>query len=481
MSAGTDVDGADRAGQVVGDRFRLERVLGRGAAATTWLATEMATERKVAVKTLHARSLEDWKQLELFEREARVLGSLRHHAVPELIATVEEDHGRGAEVHLVMEWIDGRSLGERMRLGPRLGEVEVMQLASDLLDVLVYLHGRAPPVFHRDIKPSNIILRDDGSPVLIDFGGVCDGWRASNPHAVDGATIVGTAGYMPPEQYLGQVGPWSDLYALGATLLHLVTGRAPADHDFASGRLEVPEGLGVSPRFVRLLKALLAPAPRDRPQSAGEARAILMSDAPVPRAAAPVATQVVRDESTIERPVIKVDRAVARKLRELGPPPRDPRGKHAQVYKLMRGRYSHPAGCLLHVVFLAGLVTTAALESALAAVLTLLAWIASAKALGVVERRRDASLPDDGTPGGRLFVHGLYAVAEIKHREGSGDSSMKLNYRFETVSGQGISGSHGVSTLVALANPPGTKLGVLYDAANPKDHYLVKDDLAPGV
>jgi hypothetical protein len=479
MSGTTNDRERDRAGHVVGERVRLERVLGSGAAATTWLATELATGRQVAVKVLHARSLEDWKQLELFEREARVLGSLRHHAVPELIATIEEDRGQGAEIHLVMEWIEGRSLGEYIRLGPRLGEVEVMQLASDLLDVLVYLHGRAPPVFHRDIKPSNIILREDGSPVLIDFGGVCDGWRAG-ASGEGGMTIVGTAGYMPPEQYLGQVGPWSDLYALGATLLHLVTGRAPAEHDFASGRLEVPDGLGMSPRFVRLLKALLAPAPRDRPQSASEARALLMGDiveSRAPKAAVPV----VRDPTTIERPVVPVGKPAARKLRDLGPPPRDARGKHAHVYKLMRGRYSHPAGCLLHVAFLAGLITALALESALASVVTLLAWIASAKGLSVISRRHDATLPDDGTPGGRLFVHGNYAVAEITARESSGESSMKLNYRFETDGRGTISGSHGVSTLVALANPPGTRLGVIYDADNPKNHYLIKDDLAPGV
>jgi len=465
----------------VGGRFRLERVLGRGAAATTWLATELGTERRVAVKTLHARSLEDWKQLELFEREARVLGGLRHHGVPELISTVEEDRGQGAEIHLVMEWIEGRSLAEHIRSGPRLGEVEVMQLASDLLDVLVYLHGRAPPVFHRDIKPSNIIVRDDGSPVLIDFGGVCDGWRASQPHSVDGATIVGTAGYMPPEQYLGQVGPWSDLYALGATLLHLVTGRAPADQDFSSGRLEVPDGQGVSPRLVRLMKALLAPAPRDRPQSASAARTILMSDLAEARGSTHAGSApAVRDGSTFESSAGSVER-VARKLRDLGAPPRDPRGKHEQVYKLMRGRYSHPAGCLLHVLFLAGLITGLGLKSPLAAVLTVLGWIASAKVLGLYEQKHDARLPDDGTPGGRLFVHGLYAVAEVTARETSGESSMKLNYHFQTDSRQTIGASHDVSTLVALANPPGTRLGVLYDAADPKDHYLIKDDLAPGV
>ena len=79
-------------------------------------------------------------------------------------------------------------------------------------------------MYHRDIKPSNIVLRSSGiTPVLVDFGGVLHGWRLST----GGATVIGTFGYMPPEQLLGQVSPASDLYALGATLLHLVTGKSP--------------------------------------------------------------------------------------------------------------------------------------------------------------------------------------------------------------------------------------------------------------
>ncbi len=148
-----------------------------------------------------------------------MLGGLRHHGVPELFEFFELDAGlgKGLELYLAMEWIDGVSLQARLEEGPRLDPTEVMQLASDVLDVLIYLHGRSPPVFHRDIKPSNIVIRTDGTPVLIDFGGVCDGWRKASD---SGDTIVGTTGYMPPEQYMGQVGPWSDLYALGATLLH---------------------------------------------------------------------------------------------------------------------------------------------------------------------------------------------------------------------------------------------------------------------
>ena len=97
-----------------------------------------------------------------------------------------------------------------------LGQKEIREIATGLLGVLDYLHGRAPPVIHRDIKPSNVLLRPDGTPALIDFGGM----RAWQPAGAAGATVVGTFGYMAPEQAAGQATPASDLYALGATLLH---------------------------------------------------------------------------------------------------------------------------------------------------------------------------------------------------------------------------------------------------------------------
>ena len=466
--------------QVIGDRFELERKLGRGASATTWLAHDRTTGRKVAVKILHTRTLEDWKQLELFEREARVLAGLRHHGVPELIAYLEDASAAagGPELYLVMEWIDGVSLAERIVRGPRLGQVELMQLASDVLDVLVYLHGRTPPVYHRDLKPSNIVLRQDGTPVLIDFGGVCDGWRASTDN---GDTIVGTVGYMPPEQYMGQVGPWSDLYALGASLLHALTGRPPADHDFASGRLTLPTDLEVHPRLRRLVDATLAPAPRDRPQNAADARRLLMEDAPYePHHSAPATADAVP-----ARPPGK------RRLMDVGHPPRDPLGSRAELYKQMRGKYSHPAGCLLHFIMLGGTITAGIVtESVAIAVVVFLVWVISGKVLGLYNEARDKKLPLDGTPGAKLFIDGRYAIARITSRVESGERGFRLHYSFDPVAPASsdpttahppVTGHFDVATLLGFANPAGTELGVIYSAADPKTHHLIKQDLAPGL
>ncbi len=450
-------------GDVVNDRFTIERVLGKGASATTYLALDSQSGRHVALKALRARSLEEWKQFELFEREARVLAGLRHHGVPELYSFFEREGEEGLERFLALEWVDGVSLATRIKEGPRLDQPELMQLASDILDVLVYLHGRVPPVFHRDIKPSNIIVRQDGTPVLIDFGGVCDGWRAPGE---SGDTIVGTTGYMPSEQYMGQVGPWSDLYALGATLFHAVTGKAPAEHDFGAGRLELPPELALSPRLRRFIDAVLAPAPRDRPQSAIDARRLLMAD-----------DQPGVPARTSSEPTAAAT-GVAKPLFDPGPAPRDPFGPHAELYKSMRGTFSYSWGCLMHLAMLALTVSlVVALESFAVMILGLIAWWGVASVVGSFAARHDATLPPDGTPGAKLFIHGSYTTAEVTKRE-ERDKGFTLHYRFVPLGATtAVEGSFQTDTVIGLASPPGSRFGVLYDPADPSEHHCFGSDL----
>jgi len=202
------------------DRYEVIRVLGTESSARTLLCSDLTDGRRVAVKELHFRHAESWKHPELFEREASVLSKLDHPGIPKVhdFSPARDD---ATTLYIVQDFIEGTSLHERMASGPLLGRPEVVDLATGMLDVLEYLHGRVPPVLHRDIKPSNILLRPAGPPVLVDFGGVLFGWR---PPGAVGTTVVGTFGYMPPEQLVGQAGPTSDLYALGATLLHVVTG-----------------------------------------------------------------------------------------------------------------------------------------------------------------------------------------------------------------------------------------------------------------
>ena len=306
------------------ERYEVVRVLGEGSAAKTLLCRDREAGRDVALKELRVEHLEDWKHLELFQREAHVLGGLRHHAIPEIFESFEATDDRGrTQLYLVQEFVDGMSLARRLKEGPTLGQVELIQLSLGVLDVLEYLHGRSPPVYHRDIKPSNIIVRPTSAPVLVDFGSVTHGWR---PTKEQGSTVTGTFGYMPPEQLMGQVGPTSDLYALGATLLHVLTGRPPTDFPFDSGRIEVPEDLPAPPGLRRLVEALLEPAPKNRPQSVADARQILLSDATAPTSTALVPISagppaVISGDGP--RPV------------DVGPPPRDPKGEFADIFRLL--------------------------------------------------------------------------------------------------------------------------------------------------
>lgn len=313
--------------RVIRDRYHVIRVLGTGASAQTLLCTDLKEDRQVAVKELRFQHLDDWRHLDLFTREARVLAMLDHPGVPEVYEVLHDDETQ-TTLFLVQEFIDGASLATRMANGPLLGEQEVFDLAVGLLDVLDYLHSRTPPVLHRDIKPSNVLIRKGGDPVLIDFGGVCFGWR---PPDHTGTTIVGTSGFMPPEQLLGQAGPTSDLYSLGATLLTLVTGIQPHEFPFETGRIEVPGDLPVRDPLRDLIEAVLRPAPRDRPRSAAAARTILRGEIAgsghsLQEVSVPVHTSGIRR-------TVPVVGSRGPSFVDLGPPPRDPNGDFADVWR----------------------------------------------------------------------------------------------------------------------------------------------------
>jgi serine/threonine protein kinase len=261
---------------LVADRYEVIRPLGQGAFGRTLLARDLRLDRLVTLKVLHPRAASGWKAYELFEREAAVLKGLRHPAVPAVHAAFRAEWDGAEAAFLVMEYVEGVSLAEVIAERRHLESTEVMELFVELLGVLDYLHTRVPPILHRDIKPANLILRPTGTPALVDFGAVRNVFRAPED---GGSTVVGTYGYMPYEQYMGQASPASDLFALGATFLHLVTGRAPPEFMSDAGRLEVPADLPCGAPLRAVLVRLLAHAPGDRFQSAREARAALLAGA----------------------------------------------------------------------------------------------------------------------------------------------------------------------------------------------------------
>jgi hypothetical protein len=242
-------------------RYRVVGVLGEGAQATTFDAVDTRSGLAVAVKRFRVHGARNWKEVELAEREATVLAGLSHPLLPRYVEHFEE---RG-ELFLVTEKIEGESLSSLRRRGGAFDEAAVMRLLRDAASALGYLHGHTPPIVHRDLKPSNVIRRRDGSFVFIDFGAVRDRMKPEG-----GSTVVGTFGYMAPEQFQGRAMPASDVYAIGATALSLLTGREPEDLPHRGLGIDVPaalEGFRVRPELVAMLSAMLTPAPEERLQA----------------------------------------------------------------------------------------------------------------------------------------------------------------------------------------------------------------------
>lgn len=259
------MDPNSRINDIVNARYRILKALGQGGSGITYAAEVLATGQRVALKELSLRGLADWKKIELFEREARTLETLTHPAIPAYIDYFQVDTADNRWFYLVQELAEGTSLFDRVNAGWRVDEAEARRIARAILVVLTYLHALNPPVIHRDIKPQNIILREDGHLYLVDFGAVQTVYRDS---LRAGSTVVGTYGYMAPEQFRGQAVPTTDLYGLGATLLFLLTHQDPADLPQERLRITFRPYLSVSPSFADWLDRLIDPLVEDRFPSA---------------------------------------------------------------------------------------------------------------------------------------------------------------------------------------------------------------------
>eukprot|EP00887_Chlorella_sp_A99_P006661 scaffold3.g6661.t1 len=260
-----------------GGRYEVLEALGSGSSGITYRCRDVGAARDVAVKVLSLRGLRDWKQLELFEREAQTLKSLDHPGIPRYLEWFEEDTEQDRAFCLVQELARGRTLEELVRSGWRADEGEVARVGAELLRTLRYLGGRRPPVIHRDVKPQNVVLEGGeagGRVFLVDFGGV----QAAGGADADrmGSTVVGTYGFMAPEAFRGAAQPESDLYGLGATLLFLLSGRPPSAFPLDRMRLDF-SGVPMGPRLQAVIDGLLEPVVEDR-LTADDALALLAGE-----------------------------------------------------------------------------------------------------------------------------------------------------------------------------------------------------------
>lgn len=248
-------------GEIVQGRYRIDHILGQGGIGITYAAEDLYTGDRVAIKALSFRRMNEWKVLELFNREAKVLAQLAHPAIPRYLDYFQVDSDRDRNFYIVQQLVEGKSLAQAIADGWHGSEEDIKQIAEQVLDILSYLHELKPPVIHRDIKPQNIILQPDRKIALVDFGAVQDSFRNTQ---VGGSTVVGTYGYMPPEQFRGKAVPATDLYALGATILFLLTGRSPTDLPEIKLKLSFRDSVSISSHFADWLDKMIEPALEDR-------------------------------------------------------------------------------------------------------------------------------------------------------------------------------------------------------------------------
>jgi serine/threonine protein kinase len=310
------------------DVYKIEKILGQGGFGITYLAEDVNLEKKVAIKeylpvglaireggsAVQPESTEaeaDFRWgLDQFLGEAKTLAKFQHPNIVQVLRFFEA-HGTA---YIVMNFVQGQSLHDRMQRRKKINEEELKKFLFPILDGLESVHEAG--FLHRDIKPGNIFIADDGEPMLLDFGAA----RSALLDKSRGLTAIVTRGYAPIEQYSkrGHQGPWTDIYALAGVLYEIVTGNDPIE---ATDRvIEDPQlpafeaGVGrLSDTLLMAIDHALAVHPEHRPRSVAAWRAELKGEAEIPALAGPPVSGAAASEVASDIP------------RQSGPPQSGPR------------------------------------------------------------------------------------------------------------------------------------------------------------
>ncbi|MEH2005153.1 protein kinase domain-containing protein [Nostoc sp.] len=253
--------------------YQILRILGQGGMGTTYLAWDAAgliagIPQLLVLKQMNADMMKIAKAQELFEREAYTLKSLNHPGIPKYYDFFVED----GKKYLAMELIHGQDLEKRVYTTGPVTPSQAIAWMIQTCDVLDYLHSQSPPLIHRDIKPANLMVRSsENRIVVLDFGAVKEIGTAPG-------TRIGAEGYCAPEQERGQPLTQSDLYAIGPTLIFLLTGENPFKYYHQRGRnfrFDVAKVPTISSQLRDVIDRVTEPLPRDRYQTAKELAAAL--------------------------------------------------------------------------------------------------------------------------------------------------------------------------------------------------------------
>ena len=257
---------------MIDKKYIIQDKLGQGSFGITYVALDKKSNEQVAIKVLSLSKLDDWKKIELFEREAKILQQLDHPSIPKYIDYFKVETEENIDFCLVQQLAPGQSLATLVESGWRPDEATVKEIAEGVLDILLYLQELTPPVIHRDIKPQNIIYQPDtGKLFLVDFGAVKDTYN----NTMMASTVVGTYGYMAPEQFRGGAVLSTDLYGLGCTLLFLLTGQSPAELPQRKLKIKFRSVVKIQSNFADWIEKLIEPNIEDRFQNARDAFNVL--------------------------------------------------------------------------------------------------------------------------------------------------------------------------------------------------------------
>ncbi len=212
-------------GSLVDHKYKILNEVGHGGMSVVYLAINEAANKTWAIKEVRKDGVCDFEAVRQgLVVETDMLKKLNHPHLPSIIDVIDQDDS----FLIVMDYIEGKSLKDVLKNSGSQPEEDVVKWGIQLCDVLGYLHSRQPAIIYRDMKPANVMLRPNGNITLIDFGTARE---FKNRAMVEDTTCLGTRGYAAPEQFggRGQTDPRTDIYCLGATLYHLITGRSPAE------------------------------------------------------------------------------------------------------------------------------------------------------------------------------------------------------------------------------------------------------------
>ncbi|MEE0929376.1 MAG: serine/threonine-protein kinase [Acutalibacteraceae bacterium] len=249
-------------GTVIDDKYEILKEIGRGGMSIVYLAMDKHLNKQWAVKEIRKKGCgkNDEIVVNSLLAEANMMKKLDHPSLPRIVDIIDN----GVTIYVVMDYIEGESLDKILNEYGLQSEELVMGWAKQLCDALSYLHSQKPPIIYRDMKPSNVMLKPEGNIKIIDFGIA----REYKEQSLADTTVLGTKGYAPPEQYSGQTDQRSDIYALGMTMHHLLTGIDPRNGDpYAPIRQwnpELSEGLEI------IIDKCVQPAAENRYQSCSD-------------------------------------------------------------------------------------------------------------------------------------------------------------------------------------------------------------------